>query len=448
MATAAPRARPVDQPASALLAQPSYWYYVLGVLTVCYVANTVDRSQILAASLEAIKREFGASDFQMGMLTGLPFAVFYSTMGIPIAALADRWSRRSVLAFAVAGWSAMTALFGMSVNFAMLFAARIGTAIGEAGGSPPSHSLISNYFPKLRRGTAFSIFALAVPIGTSLGAAIGGWGNQHIGWRNTFMLVGFPGILLALVVRFTVIEPPRGYADRASSRQSKAQVPGMFEVLGFLWARPSFRHMCLATALHSVVWYAAGAFNNAFLQRSHGMTAAQAGYWISTFAAVGGLGTFLGGFTADRLGTRHNDRRWYLWVPAVATLVAVPFQFLTYLSTDRSIALPAFGAMMCMAAVFFGPSFAITQALAPLRMRSVATSLLLFVQTLIGQGVGPSIAGLISDRLAPSAGASSLRYALVIVGLVNIWAAAHYAWGARTLRGDLEATEKLATGTA
>jgi MFS family permease len=430
---------------SRLLSRPSYWYYVLGLLTLCYVANVIDRSQILAASLQAIKREFGASDFQLGMLTGLPFALFYSTMGIPIAAWADRSSRRNVLALAVAGWSGMTALCGMSVNFAMLFASRVGTAVGEAGGSPPSHSLISDYFPKLARGTAFSIFALAVPIGTSLGAAIGGWGNQRLGWRATFIIVGIPGILLALLVRFTVVEPPRGYADHVSLRGATGAAPGMAEVLRFLWARPSFRHMSLATALHSVVWYAGGAFNNAFLQRSHHMTAGQAGYWISLFAAVGGIGTFLGGYSADRLSTRMQDRRWYLWVPGLATLISVPFQFLAYLAPGLEVALPAFAVMMAMAAVFFGPSFAMTQALATLRMRSVATSVLLFVQTLIGQGIGPSVAGFISDRLAASAGAASLRYALVIVGLVNVWAAAHYVCGARSLRQDLEMTERLAT---
>ncbi len=444
MAFAATHTSPAQGPSPKLLDNPTYWSWVLGLLTLCYVANTIDRSQVLAASLQSIKREFGASDFQMGMLTGLPFALFYSTMGIPIAMWADRWSRRNVLALSVAAWSGMTALCGMAVNFAMLFGARVGTAIGEAGGSPPSHSLISDYFPKLRRGTAFSIFALAVPIGTSLGAAIGGWGNQHVGWRATFMLVGFPGILLALLVRVTVVEPPRGYADQASPTAATADVPGMLEVLRFLWARPSFRHMSLATALHAVVWYAGGAFNNAFLQRSHQMTAQQAGYWISVFAAVGGVGTFLGGFAADRLSARAHDRRWYLWVPAAATLLSVPFQFFTYLSPRLSIALPSFALMMAMAAVFFAPSFAMTQALAALRMRSVATSVLLFVQTLIGQGIGPSVAGFISDRLAPSAGTASLRYALVIVGLVNVWAAAHYLWGARSLREDLERTERLA----
>lgn len=442
MATPAVKSRPIVEPVGGLLTKPAYWYYVLGVLTICYVANVVDRSQVLAASLQSIKREFGASDFQLGMLTGLPFAIFYSTMGIPIAALADRWSRRHVLALAVATWSAMTALCGMSVNLAMLFVARIGTAVGEAGGSPPSHSLISDYFPKVRRGTAFSMFALAVPIGTSLGAAIGGWGNQHYGWRNTFLLVGLPGVLLALLVRITVLEPPRGFADQVPRGVATAKAPGLLAVLRFLWARPSFRHMSLATALHSVVWYAGGAFNNAFLQRSHQMTAAQAGYWISIFAAIGGFGTFLGGYAADRLSARTRDRRWYLWVPGLATLVCVPFQFAAYLSADLSLVLPAFAGMMAMAAVFFGPSFAMTQALATLRMRSVATSLLLFVQTLIGQGIGPSVAGFISDRLAPSSGAASLRYALVIVGLVNVWAAGHYVWGARTLREDLQRTEE------
>ena len=332
----------------------------------------------------------------------------------------------------------------MALNFGMLFTARIGTAIGEAGGSPPSHSLISDYFPKLKRGTAFSIFALAVPIGTSIGAAVGGWGTQHLGWRATFYLVGFPGIFLALLVRATIIEPPRGYADFGGKAPAKAKAPAISEVLGFMFKRSSFVHLSLAAALHSVVWYASGAFNNAFLQRSHAMTVSEAGYWISFFSAIGGVGTFAGGFLADKLSKGKNDRRWYMWVPGIATLLCVPFQFFAYLSPDKSIVLPTFGAMTFMAAVFFGPSFAMTQSIATLRMRSVATSLLLLVQTLIGQGIGPWLAGFLSDKLAPSMGRGSLRYALVIVGLVNIWAALHYLIGARSLRQDLEGTEALA----
>jgi MFS family permease len=415
------------------------------MLTLCYVVNVIDRSQVLAASVQAIKAEFGASDFQMGMLSGLPFALFYSLMGIPIAAWADRSNRRNVLVVAVATWSAMTALFGTAVNFTMLFLTRIGTAIGEAGGSPPSHSLISDYFPKARRGTAFAIYALAVPVGTSIGAFVGGWGNQNLGWRNTFIAIGLPGILLALIVFLTVKEPPRGMSDGAAGRGSTQKIPGMMEVLKFLWLRPSFRHLSLACALYSVVWYASGAFNNAFLQRSHGMNVAEAGYWISVLAAIAGLGTFLGGYLSDRLSSRTNDRRWYMWVPGVATLICVPFQFLAYLSPNLAVTLPSFVGLMLMAAVFFGPSFAMTQALATLRMRSVATSLLLFIQTLIGNGLGPSVTGLISDWLAPSFQVDSLRYALVIIGVVNFWAAIHYMVGARSLRSDLELTEKLAS---
>jgi len=431
---------------SPLLTKTWYTYYVLVLLTLGYVINTMDRSQILAASLQAIKKEFAASDFQMGVLTGIPFAVFYAVMGIPIAAWADRSSRRNVLAIAVASWSAMTGIFGMAVNYAMLFAARVGTAIGEAGGSPPSHSLISDYFAKSRRGTAFAIYALGVPIGSSLGAKFGGWGTQHLGWRNTFILAAAPGIVLAVLMWLTVKEPPRGLTDGISrAAAERAPVPGMFEVLGTLWQKRSFRHLTLAAALHSVVWYASSAFNNAFLQRSHQMTASEAGNWIALLSLIAGVGTFLGGFAADRLSARKNDRRWYLWVPGIATLLCVPFQFLSYLSADRAVVFPSFVGLMFMAAMFFGPSFAMTQALATLRMRSVATSLLLFIQTLIGYGLGPSVTGFISDALEASYQQDSLRYALVIIGVVNVWAAVHYVLAGRTVRQDLEATERLAT---
>jgi MFS family permease len=449
MATVTQRVPSPEPRVPALLSQQWYWYYVLGILTLCYVANVADRSQVLAASLQAIKREFNATDAQLGMLSGLPFAIFYSFLGIPIAAWADRSSRRNVLAWSCALWSAATGACGMALNFGMLFGARVATAIGEAGGSPPSHSLISDYFPKLKRGTAFSIFALAVPIGTSIGAAVGGWGTQHIGWRQTFYLVGFPGIVLALLVRLTVIEPPRGYSDFAGAGQAgrapaKSKAPPLREVFVFMFGRSSFLHLSLAAGLHSVVWYASGAFNNAFFQRSHEMSASQAGYWISFFAIVGAVGTFAGGFLADRLSKWRNDRRWYLWVPGIASLLCVPFQSAAYIAGDMSVVLPMFGAMQFMAAMFFGPSFAMTQAIATLRMRSVATSLLLLLQTLIGQGIGPWLAGFLSDQFRPSLGADSLRYSLVIVGLVNVWAAAHYMIAARSLRQDLEGTEKLA----
>src|SRR5215470_1579507 len=248
------RAPSTEPRVHALLSRHWYWYYVLALLTLAYVANVADRSQVLAASLQAIKREFNATDAQLGILSGLPFAIFYSFLGIPIAAWADRSSRRNVLAWSCALWSAATGVCGMALNFGMLFGARVFTAIGEAGGSPPSHSLISDYFPKLKRGTAFSIYALAVPIGTSIGAAVGGFGAQHIGWRQTFYLVGFPGLALAILVRLTVIEPPRGYADFGGNAPARAKTPPVSDVLAFMFSRPAFVHLSLGCALHSVVW--------------------------------------------------------------------------------------------------------------------------------------------------------------------------------------------------
>ena len=339
----------------------------------------------------------------------------------------------------------------MAVNFAMLFAARVGTAIGEAGGSPPSHSLISDYFPEAQ--ARHGVFDLRA-----------GRADRHVarrrrrrlGQRSTSagarrsILVGLPGRRCSRCsCASTVIEPPRGYADFGGARPPRRPRRRRYVRGAVVHVRARRRsvHLSLAAALHSVVWYAGGAFNNAFLQRSHAMTASQAGYWISHLRrrrrrrdvprrlrrrpAEQRAGTIGAGTCGCRASRRCS---------------CVPFQFVAYLSPICRVVLPAFGAMMFMAAVFFGPSFAMTQALATLRMRSVATSLLLFVQTLIGQGIGPSARRLHQrPARAVDAARDSLRYALVIVGLVNIWAALHYLMGARTLRQDLEATEKLAT---
>jgi predicted MFS family arabinose efflux permease len=463
--------RTEPESAPGILAKPWYWYYVLGLLFLSYVLNTVDRNSVLSLLLEDIKKEFGASDAQLGLLGGIPFALFYAFLGIPLAALADRSSRRNVLTFAVAMWSAMTALCGGAVNFLMLFVSRVGVAVGESGGSPPSHSLISDYFPKSQRGTAFSIFALGVPFGTALGNFVAGWSRDTFGWRTTFVLVGLPGVLLALVMKLTIKEPPRGYADRFLTLTGqpvprdkvlppkKTPAPPVFEVFSYLLHKPSFVHLSLGTALHSVAWYAGSVFNAPFLIRSHALSRTDAGFYLGVIAIVGGLGTFAGGVTADRLSIWNNDRRWYMWVPGIATLAMVPFQCVTYLHPSMSVAFPTFAVMMFLAAVFFGPSFAMTQALAALRMRSVATSLLLFVQTLIGFGLGPWAVGQISDWLRPAGmslplvglvgqGADSLRWGMAIVGLINVWAAAHYFWGARFLLADLTASEKLAKESA
>ena len=414
----------------------AYAYYVVAVLFLAYSVNVMDRS-VLAVLLESIKREFVVNDKMLGLLSGMAFALFYATLGIPIAALADRTSRRSVLAAAAALWSAATALCGMATNFWALLLARVGTAVGEAGGTPPSHALISDYFPLRERGVALSLYALGVPFGAMLGSGLGGWGNEVVGWRVTFILVGVPGLLVALLVRFTVREPRRGQCDDVAVAVAKAQTPKLADALKYLWGRPSFRHMAIAAGLHSLVWYSGSQLNASFLQRSHHMTSGAAGFWLAVFSATGAVGTLLGGYLGDRLSLRSGDPRWYMWVPGWATLMMLPFQFSSYLAGSLWVVVPSFIVMLILGSMFFGPSFAMSQGLATLRTRAVATSLTLFMQTLIGLGLGPLLAGAISDYLHPTMGDDSLRYGLAIVGIVNIWAAVHYFRGARTVREDL-----------
>ncbi len=413
-----------------------YRRYVLGVLMLAYVANIMDRS-VLAILLEPIRHEFGASDAQLGVLGGIAFAFFYSFFGIPIAAWADRSCRRDVLALAVASWSVMTALCGVATNFVQLLLARIGTGVGEAGGSPPSHSLIADYFAPERRGTALSVFAMAVPIGSMLGVLLGGWGNELYGWRLTFILVGLPGVLIALLVRLTVSEPTRGASDGVIAAE---QAPGFATAARYLWRCRSFRHLTLAAGMHAIVVYGASQWTASFLLRAHQLGTGAAGSWLALLQIMGLAGTLLGGLLSDALSRRLGDPRWYLWVPAAATLGCLPFQLIGYQTPALGLALACFALATMLGATFFGPSFSVTQSLAPPRMRAVAASVLLFVQTMVGLGIGPWAVGLISDGLKPALGdARSLGWGLTLVAFVNVWASAHYLWSARSYRADLAA---------
>jgi MFS family permease len=424
----------------------SYRYYVLFVLFLGYIVNVMDRG-VLAALIESIKKDFSLTDTQLGVLSGMPFAFFYSILGVPIAALADRTIRKNVLAAAIVLWSAATAACGLAPNFYALVTTRALTGVGEAGGSPPSHSLISDYFSRAARATALSIYALGVPVGQMIGSALGGRWNDVFGWRQTFFLIGVPGILVGLLVWATVREPPRGLSE--DDVKKTASAPPFWSAVKFLSSYASFGHMCLAAALHSVVWYAGSQFNNAFFQRTHAMTSTQAGYWIAFMAIIGAVGTLLGGMLSDKLSSRRNDRRWYMWVPGIATLVMVPFQFVAYLTNELHISIMAFCVMIVLASMFFGPSFAVAQGLGTLRTRAVATSLLLLVQTLVGLGLGPLVAGIVSDHLKPVVGdTESLRWALAVIGVVNVWAAAHYFIGARSIRQNWANTEQLNRATS
>lgn len=424
-----------------------YRNFALGVLFLGYVVNFIDRS-ILSILLEPIKLDLALNDTQLGLLGGLAFAIFYTTLGIPIAALADRWSRVKILAISMIVWSGMTALCGMASNFVMLLLARIGVGVGEAGASPPSHSLISDYFPLETRATALSIYALGIPFGAMIGNFVGGWGAQELGWRMTFLLVGIPGIFVALLVLSTLKEPPRGMSEK-KNQPSQADLdeevvaPKVKEVLSFLWQRRSFRHIGFAAGLHAFVGYGAGTWNAPFLIRSHEMPITEVGFWLALISGIGAIGTFAGGYLSDRISDRTGDRRWYMWVPGISTVLMVPFQFVAYLHGGLWAVIPALLVVSILGGMYLGPSFAMTQGLVSLRMRAVASAILLFMLNIIGMGLGPYFVGVVSDLLAPTYDISSLRYALCLAVLANLWATTHYFLSTRTLREDLEKTEAL-----
>ena len=423
-----------------------YRNYALGVLFLGYVVNFIDRS-ILSILLEPIKNELLLTDTQLGLLGGLAFAMFYATLGIPIASLADRWSRTKVLAISMIIWSAMTAACGAASNFTMLLLARIGVGVGEAGASPPSHSLISDYFPIESRATALSIYALGIPFGSMIGNYVGGWGAAELGWRMTFFLVGVPGVFVALLILGTLREPPRGLSETAAVKAAVAKTaeptPSLREVFKFLWDRRSFRHIGFAAGLHAFVGYGAGTWNAPFLIRSHEMPITEVGSWLAIISGIGAIGTFAGGYLGDKISDWTADRRWYLWIAGISTLVMVPFQFTAYLYEDLTAVIPALAVVSILGGMYLGPSFAMTQGLVTLRMRAVASALLLFMLNIIGMGLGPYFVGVASDMLSPDYEIDSLRYALCLCVLVNFWAAFHYFMGARSLREDLESTEAL-----
>jgi predicted MFS family arabinose efflux permease len=407
--------------------------YALVLLTIVYSFNFIDR-QLLAILQEPIKLELSLSDSQLGLLTGFAFALFYVIAGIPIARWADRSNRRNIISLSLGLWSLMTAVSGLTHNFIQLLAARVGVGVGEAGGSPPSHSIVSDIFPPEKRASAMSFYSTGVNIGILFGFLLGGWLNEFFGWRVAFIVVGAPGVLLALLVRFTLREPIRGLTENKQS--SDEQVP-FSQVLHLLWSRLSFRHMVFAGSLNAFVIYATVNWLASFFIRSHGMTTGELGTWLAMSSGLfGAIGVFFGGFFADKLASR--DKRWYVWLSAVMMLICVPFTIAVYSASNQYTALMLAFVPGTLFNVYLGTTIATTHGLVGQRMRATSSAILFLVLNIIGLGLGPWSIGLLSDYLLPTLGTESLRYALLyIIPAVTFWSACHFYLASRTLRDDL-----------
>jgi predicted MFS family arabinose efflux permease len=408
-----------------------YRSYVLCLLLAGYVLDSLDRS-ILGVLLQPIKFTFGLSDTQLGLLGGLAFAALYSTTGLVAGFWADRTKATRILVLSMLIWSSMTVLCGLAATFGLLLLARMGTALGESGANPASQSILATFFTSPRRATAFGIFALGAPAGAMLGSALGGFGNSHLGWRVTLMAAGIPGILLAILIFFTVRDQPRPAAVPLATR---CDPPNLGNALRLLSGKSSFRHLSLACGLHSVAVYSAASFNGPFLMRS-GWDSSHTGALLAMNGGFGVLGALLGGALADRLERLFPGKGWMLRIAALASLALVPVEVTLYLAGGSILSIVGLMFSGFFSSVFFGPSFAATQNLAGRDMRATAASVLVFIKTLIGMGVGPLLVGSLSDWLRPVVGYQSLRYALLATAFFNLWSVAHFWFSARSYDKD------------
>ena len=408
-------------------------WYVVAVLVLVTVFNFVDR-QILPILLESIKRDLGASDAEMGLLTGFAFVTFFALAGLPIARAADAHSRRHIIAVSLAFWSAMTMLSGYAASFLQLAAARAGLGIGEAATAPAAQSMLSDLYSGAHRAGVLSLLAVAGPIGVMVAFIVGGWLQEVAGWRTTFVVVGAPGLILALLVFLTVPEPRRGAAEQSWIDGGR---PDLRETIACLWRVRSLRYIAAGASLNLLCAWAMTVWSPSFLLRVHGMQTAEAGALIGIASGVGGVaGTLCGGLAAQRLARR--DPAWQLRLPALTSSLAVPFVVL-FLMLPTSVAPSMYLGSAFLGSCMIGPVLAVTQNLAKVRMRALAASLVAMTFNVVGTGVGPLAVGVLSDLLVPRFGTGSIRFAILIpASVAMIGAALCFDRGSRYVTAELE----------
>ena len=384
---------------------------MLWTLLLVYMLNFLDR-QIVNILAEPIKRDLGLSDTQLGLLAGPAFAVFYAVLGIPIARYADKGSTNRVwlISVSLAVWSAMTALCGFAQNFLQMALARVGVGVGEAGCTPAAHSLIADSVPPEERSSAIAFFGLGIPIGALLGLVIGGVVNDQYGWRIALMVVGAPGLLLALLLPKIIREPRRcgeGLTSDVAPKPALTMKAAMREV----FASKAYLYIFIAASFTAFLSYGKGLWTISFFIRSHGLSTTEAGLAMAVALGVSGIiGTWLGGKVADVYGKR--TKRHLLTLPAIGMAVAAPFLFMGYWAEDWRVAVALLIVPTILNAAYYGPAYGCVQGLVRPEARAIAASLVVFGQNLIGLGLGPLLFGILSDSLQPVAGVESVRWVL------------------------------------
>ncbi|MDX2235052.1 MAG: MFS transporter [Hyphomonadaceae bacterium] len=438
-------AAPVINPVS-----DGYRAYAMWMLLIVYILNFVDR-QVINILAEPIKNELGLLDWQVGAMSGLAFALFYTVLGLPIARYAERGHRPRIIAVALALWSGFTALCGLAQNFTQLVLARIGVGIGEAGCTPPAHSLITDYVPKEKRASGLAFYSMGTPLGSLVGMGLGGVVADAWGWRAAFIVCGLPGLLMAVVVALTLIEP-RAKRVAADVRAAGAKGVTFTQALAVLAKKRTFWLVALAAAVKAFIGYGHAPFTASFFFRNHTEEIARlaslfglqsAGFLGLALGIVGGVagafGAYVGGQIADKYGGR--DLRAYVSVPAIAALATIPIYI-------TAVLLPSALGAMCLLAInailgtlWYGPVYATAQSIAPAHMRATASAILLFIINLVGLGLGPLLVGALSDVLAIQGGmgkAEGVRWALIISALSGVASAVFFWMARKTIRTEME----------
>ena len=420
-----------DAPTRAAAESPRYRMVVLAMLVLVYTFNFIDR-QIVGILAVPIKADLGLTDTQLGLMGGLAFALFYTLLGIPIAMLADRSNRTVIMTVALVVWSAMTAVCGFAQNFWQLFLARLGVGVGEAGGVAPAYSLVADYFPPHQRARALGVYSFGVPIGSALGIVFGGVIASLVDWRTAFIVVGVAGVVLAPFFKLVVREPRRGRFDAGG----RAAAPvGFGEVMRTLLSKPSFWGLSFGASASSMMGYGMFFWLPSFFVRSYGLTLLDASLYYGAILLVGGIaGIWLGGSLADRFGAAR--KRAYAIIPAVAFLATIPFYVAAVTSSSLVLSFALFLVPTALGLVWLGPVLSSIQHVVPPHMRATASAIFLFINNLIGIGLGTVALGALSDALSIRFGADSLRYAILAGTVFYVVASALFLLSARRLERD------------